>query len=337
MLTIKNVSYSYAVDAVLKSVSLDIGQGEIVCLLGPSGCGKTTLLRIIAGLETGYDGEVRIDGHDLVDIPVHQRGFGLMFQDFALFPHMTVEQNIAYGLYRKDKSRRSIASSVDDLLSRVGLLGLGKRDISSLSGGQKQRVALARSLAPNPQLLMLDEPLGSLDALLREQLIVELRKTIKSVGLTSIYVTHDQMEAYAIADRIVVMNQGQIEQIDSPADLFFKPKTEFTARFLGLSNVIKLGSDKLVDKLISISPNEFSQATAMLIHPSAIRIVEGTSTEYSYDGFVEHLIFRGLYYELTIRLSPQIIVKAYSYSQHLFEFGDMIHISIDPKFVLPLH
>ena len=210
MLRIKGLSHAYGDIVSLRDVSLEVDEGEILCLLGPSGCGKTTLLRIIAGLETEYDGVISFDDKDIRPVPVHKRGFGLMFQDFALFPHLSVAGNIAYGLKRLGLRREEIGEKVGSLLQRVGLEDLEERDVASLSGGQKQRVALARSLAPNPRLLMLDEPLGSLDAQLRDQLALELRRIIKEAGLSAIYVTHDHREAYAVADRIAVMNIGSV-------------------------------------------------------------------------------------------------------------------------------
>ena len=185
MLRIEGVSHAYEHIVSLREVSLDVEAGEILCLLGPSGCGKTTLLRIIAGLEKDFRGVITFDGDDIAEIPVHQREFGLMFQDFALFPHLSVAKNIAYGLKRRGYNRSEIDRKVKSLLARVGLTGLDERDTASLSGGQKQRVALARSLAPNPRLLMLDEPLGSLDAQLRDQLALNLRQIIKVEALSA--------------------------------------------------------------------------------------------------------------------------------------------------------
>ncbi|MCB0115916.1 MAG: ABC transporter ATP-binding protein, partial [Caldilineaceae bacterium] len=205
----------------------------------PSGCGKTTLLRIVAGLEQADQGDLRIDDQDLTRIPVHRRRFGLMFQEFALFPHMTVGDNIAFGLRMAGADRPTIARRVDEMLALVNLDGYADRSVFALSGGERQRVALARSLAPNPRLLMLDEPLGSLDRTLREELMTELRRILKRVGVTALYVTHDQQEAFAVADRIVVMNRGRIEQIGTPQQVYARPATSFVARFLGLTNLIE--------------------------------------------------------------------------------------------------
>ena len=238
MLVLDGISISFGVNRVLEDLSLHVQQGEIMCLLGPSGCGKTTLLRVVAGLEHAGAGDVRVDGQSILNVPVHQRGFGLMFQDFALFPHLNVAENIAFGLKMQGTPPNERETRIQDVLEMVGLGDFQQRDVSQLSGGERQRVALARSLAPNPRLLMLDEPLGSIDAALRERLILDLRSIIKQVGLTAIYVTHDQAEAFAVADRIAVMNNGRIEQIDSPQVLYHNPQTIFTARFLGLHNIL---------------------------------------------------------------------------------------------------
>lgn len=238
MLTINGVQKAYTPGVpVLQNVSLTVDRGEIVCLLGPSGCGKSTLLRIVAGLEPLTAGELLLDGQDLTTMPVHRRNFGLMFQSFALFPHRTVAENIAFGLQMAGQTKATIQQRVAEVLALVDLNGYGERSIFDLSGGEQQRVALARSLAPNPRLLMLDEPLGSLDRTLRDELVTELRKILTQVNATALYVTHDQQEAFAIADRLVVMRAGHIEQIGTPYQVYHQPANAFVARFLGLSNV----------------------------------------------------------------------------------------------------
>jgi ABC-type Fe3+/spermidine/putrescine transport system ATPase subunit len=224
---------------VLKGVSFGAGRGEIVSLLGPSGCGKSTLLRIVAGLEQDYTGAVIFDGRAIDAVPTHRRGFGFMFQDFALFPHRSVGENVAFGLRMQGLDRREIDRRVDDALELVGLRAYRERTIFELSGGERQRVALARSLAPQPALLLLDEPLGALDRTLRERLTGELRDIIKRTGTTSVYVTHDQVEAFAVADRIILMNAGEIVQSGTPAEVYRQPATAFAARFLGLNNLVE--------------------------------------------------------------------------------------------------
>ena len=224
--------------SAVSGVSSDISDGEIVSLLGPSGCGKTTLLRIIAGLEQPDSGEVWFDGRNMAAVPPHRRDFGMMFQDFALFPHKNVSENIAFGLQMHGRSPASIEHRVNEMLQLVELVSLGQRDVDQLSGGEQQRVALARALAPRPRLLMLDEPLGALDRQLRERLMLDLRAILNKVGVTALYVTHDQLEAFAVSDRVAVMNQGQIEQLAAPEIVYESPATPFVARFLGFQNII---------------------------------------------------------------------------------------------------
>jgi ABC-type Fe3+/spermidine/putrescine transport system ATPase subunit len=338
MLDINHVSYAYDTFEALRDVSLTTEEGEIICLLGASGCGKTTLLRVIAGLETGYSGQISLAGHDLRNTPVNERDFGLMFQDFALFPHMSVEQNVAYGLKRQKVPQQEIQRRVQDMLARVGLSGFDKRDVNLLSGGQKQRVALARSLAPNPRVLMLDEPLGSLDALLRDQLIIELRDIIKSVGLTAIYVTHDQKEAYAIADRVAVMNEGQIEQIDTPQNLYYAPRTEFVARFLGLSNIFKLDTGDMIHRrLISSATYDYSSTTAFLIHPSGIYLdspIDRPFVEFS--GQVEQIIFRGEYHQIAVRIADDMILYTTTRKSNIAT-GEPLKVFVVTELTLPLN
>jgi ABC-type Fe3+/spermidine/putrescine transport system ATPase subunit len=238
LLHISHLSKTFDGKLILDDVSLGIEAHEIICLLGPSGCGKTTLLRLIAGLDTIDSGTIIFDGQDVQHIPVHQRNFGLMFQDFALFPHKNVWDNVIFGLRMQDLPADRIQQLGREALEMVGLGGFEKRDVHQLSGGERQRVALARSLAPKPKLLMLDEPLGALDRQLREELMIELRRILKAARLTSIYVTHDQAEAFAVADRVAVLNAGRLEQIDTPQAIYAQPATEFVARFLGMPNLI---------------------------------------------------------------------------------------------------
>jgi ABC-type Fe3+/spermidine/putrescine transport system ATPase subunit len=238
LLQVSHLSKIFDGKSTLNDVSFEVEAGEIICLLGPSGCGKTTLLRLIAGLETADSGTITFDGQDVQHIPVHQRHFGLMFQDFALFPHKNVWDNVIFGLRMQNLPDKQIQQLGRDALELVGLSGFEQRDVHQLSGGERQRVALARSLAPQPKLLMLDEPLGALDRQLREELMIELRRILQAAHLTSIYVTHDQSEAFAVADRVAVLNAGRLEQIDTPQGLYAQPASEFVARFLGMPNVI---------------------------------------------------------------------------------------------------
>ncbi|MBK8025704.1 MAG: ABC transporter ATP-binding protein [Chloroflexi bacterium] len=274
-LRVERITKRFGGREVLCDISLEIPAGEIVGLLGPSGCGKTTLLRIIAGLETPDEGEVNLNSQRITDQPVHERGFGLMFQDHALFPHLSVADNVAFGLKMRGVAAQAITPRVEELLELVELSGAGKRSPATLSGGEKQRVALARSLAPNPPLLMLDEPLGSLDRVLRERLMVDLRRIIKQVGLTAIYVTHDRQEAFVTADRIAVMNAGRIEQIAAPQDLYRRPATQFVAQFIGLQNLYPVLShhDGVAETSAGSLPVAGSPKT-ILIHPGGVRLFD---------------------------------------------------------------
>jgi thiamine transport system ATP-binding protein len=239
-LTVESLRVTYDDVAALDGADLTVRSREIVSILGPSGCGKSTLLRAIAGLVTPDAGHVRWNGHDVMRTPPHARGFGLMFQDHALFPHRSVGENIEFGLRMQrqpaDQRRRRVA----EMLELVGLPTMADRAIGTLSGGEAQRVALARALAPAPQLLMLDEPFGSLDRNLRERLTTEVGALIRQVGVTAIHVTHDQDEAFAMGDRVAVMRRGRIERVDEPAALWREPGTDFVARFLGHDNIVEL-------------------------------------------------------------------------------------------------
>lgn len=246
LLCVESVSKKYDNAPLLREISFGVAAGEIVCLLGPSGTGKTTLLRVIAGLEEPDAGRIVFEGNDLNGVPPHERGFGMMFQDLALFPHKNVYDNVAFGLRMmrglRSASAEEITARVNEALELVGLdaARFAQRDVNRLSGGEQQRVALARTLAPRPRLIMFDEPLGALDRILREDLVGELRTLLKRLHMTAIYVTHDQDEAFAIADRLVLLNGGHIEQMGTPNQLYAHPANAFVARFMGLTNLVEI-------------------------------------------------------------------------------------------------
>lgn len=306
---------------ILRNINLTIDDGEIACLLGPSGCGKTTLLRIVAGLEEADSGQIFCEGENMANLPVHQRQFGFMFQDFALFPHKTVGQNIGFGLRMSGWARPDIEARVAEMLDLVDLVGYEKRSPLSLSGGEQQRVALARSLAPNPRLLMLDEPLGSLDRALRESLMNELRLILKEVGVTALYVTHDQEEAYAVADTLVVMNRGEIMQSGPPIELYRRPANPFVARFLGFSNLLEgtvdPGDPSYVETPIGRWPLTKPAAAGRytcLIRPTGAQLVEQSSlVENNHNGERGRVIsgmlidasFRGSVCHVSLRVDAQ--------------------------------
>jgi thiamine transport system ATP-binding protein len=237
MLRAEGVSVRFDGTAALDGASLEIGHGEVVTVLGPSGSGKTTLLRVIAGLQAPDSGRVLLDGVDLASTPPHRRGIGLVFQDHALFPHRDVADNVAFGLRMRGDSTEQVASRTADLLDLVGLVGFERRSVGSLSGGEQQRVALARALAPEPRVLLLDEPLGSLDRRLRDRLLEDLGRLFDELRLTAMYVTHDQTEAFTLGDRVAVMRAGRVVQVASPDELWAHPADADVARFLGLANV----------------------------------------------------------------------------------------------------
>lgn len=237
------VSYDGKSD-VLKDLRLSIEKGELVSLLGPSGCGKTTTLRVIAGLIEPNDGTFVVDEMDLTKVPVHKRNFGMVFQSYALFPHLTIKENVAFGLKLRKENKTVIEEKVMEILEVTGLSDFADRYPKQLSGGQRQRVALARALVIEPKLLLLDEPLSNLDAKLRVTMRMEIKRIQRALGITTVFVTHDQEECFSISDKVAVMNKGVIEQYDSPEEIYKNPRTEFVARFIGFENFISLEKEK---------------------------------------------------------------------------------------------
>jgi ABC-type Fe3+/spermidine/putrescine transport system ATPase subunit len=312
LLEAHHLTKSYCEGRFPDDISFTVDEGEILCLLGPSGCGKTTLLRLIAGLEIPDSGKVLFEGHDVRDVPVHRRSFGLMFQDQALFPHKNVFENIAFGLRMQRLPREKIRERASAVLELVGMAGFEDRDVNQLSGGEQQRVALARSLAPRPRLLMLDEPLASLDRTLRERLMNELRIILKGAGVTAIYVTHDQQEAFAVADRVVIMDQGRKVQEGRPEEVYQRPATEFVARFLGLENllpgrIVEAGPPLAVETALGrlTVTDSFAlpvgKVVTVLVRPEGARWLRvGTPAENPIVGQVQTRSFRGGHYQVTV-------------------------------------
>lgn len=238
-LTIEGVTKRYGEFTAIKEVNLSFKKGEMICFLGPSGCGKTTLLRIIAGLEEATEGTIRFEGKDLTHVPVHHRNIGMVFQSFALFPHLSVGENVSYAMKIRGHSRSECEDRAKELLDMIHLPGIEDRRITQLSGGQRQRVAIARALALNPEIFLLDEPMSALDANLRESMQIELRRLQQELGITTIVVTHDQTEAMTIADQIVVMGSpGRVHQTGAPIDIYKNPTNKFVAEFIGTSNLL---------------------------------------------------------------------------------------------------
>lgn len=247
LLELKNISAAYDKNIILKDLNLNVEKGELISLLGPSGCGKTTTLRLIAGFMEAKDGKFLFDGRDYTKTPVHKRNFGFVFQSYALFPHLNVYDNVAFGLKMRKVSGKDAQKRIHEILEVVDLKGFEKRYPSELSGGQRQRVALARALVINPDLLLLDEPLSNLDAKLRVKMRLEIRRIQQELGITTVYVTHDQEECFSISDKVAVMNKGVIEQLDSPPAIYKYPATEFVARFVGFENFLDLNFENNVD------------------------------------------------------------------------------------------
>ncbi len=302
LLAVADIWKTFDDQVVLRGISFELAAGQILALLGPSGCGKSTLLRIITGLEHADRGALWLEGQPLAGMPVHKRGFGLMFQDWALFPHRTVGENIAFGLRMQRQSRQAVQVRVAAMLELVGLRGYAQRSIFELSGGERQRVALARALAPKPRLLLLDEPLGSLDRTLRERLTDELRTIITSAGVTAIYVTHDQVEAFTIADQLLLMQQGQIAQRGSGPQIYDQPASPFVARFLSLNNLLACtgwqASAAAYRANTVLGPLELARAPQqpelpqlVLIRPEAATLDPASPNQLR--GTVERTTFRG--------------------------------------------
>ncbi|MFG2329287.1 ABC transporter ATP-binding protein [Streptomyces sp. NPDC048604] len=302
MLRLDAATVRFGARAALDAVDLEVAEHEIVCVLGPSGSGKSTLLRAVAGLQALDGGRVLLGGADQSGVPVHRRGVGLMFQDHQLFPQRDVAGNVAFGLRMHGADRAEQAVRVGELLDLVGLPGAERRAVAELSGGEQQRVALARALAPRPRLLMLDEPLGQLDRGLRERLVVELRQLFGRLGTTVLAVTHDQGEAFALADRVVVMRDGRIAQSGTPLEVWQRPASEFVARFLGFDNVVPVtvsgGSAQTPWGEVPVPPGSPQGPVRLMIRATGVRLVapgEGLTCT------VEARTFRGHHAALLLR------------------------------------
>ncbi len=310
----------------LADVNIVVEENEILALLGPSGCGKTTLLRIIAGLEEPDRGEVHFDGRAMNHVPAHARGFGLMFQDYALFPHLDVAGNIGYGLRIAGMAPGRRQDRVTQLLRLVGLEGFERRNVADLSGGEKQRVALARCLAPGPRLIMLDEPLAALDRGLRDHLALEIKRIILDVGIPAVLVTHDQSEAFAMADRVAVLHRGRVVQCDSPTQIHAAPANSMVARFLGLTNLITDGH--LYTRLLSrLGPGQ-----VFLIRPDAIKPGR-EGHELTIEGLVLENVFRGDFHRVRLRADDSELV---CHLARPLPPGETVTLDIDPDGIVKL-
>jgi ABC-type Fe3+/spermidine/putrescine transport system ATPase subunit len=337
MLEIENLHRSFDGKPALDGVSFKVKTGEIVALLGPSGSGKSTLLSIVAGLDRADRGAVLWGGKDMAGIPAHRRGFGLMFQDYALFPHRDVFGNVGFGLQLGSQSAAQVRQRVSQVLQLVGLVGFENRDVSSLSGGEQQRVALARALAPQPRLLMLDEPLGSLDRALRTRLLEELAAILRKARQTSLYVTHDQEEAYAIADRIVLLKAGRVEQMATPEQLYRAPATTFAARFLGLHNllaarIVKTSRRTWLETPIGKLPatnTRLKGDVVVLLRPDAIKI--GRNLPIKLSGKLISKRFRGRNLQARVLVGGTQLVLELPADTVLPKQGAQVQLSFDPR------
>ena len=305
LLELRNLTKEYNGNVVLKGIDLDIYENEFVTFLGPSGCGKTTTLKIIGGFETASAGTVFMDGIDLTKVPAHKRNINTVFQRYALFPHLNVFENIAFGLRIKKMDENIIREKVFRMMKLVNLEGFENRMIDRLSGGQQQRVAIARALVNEPQLLLLDEPLAALDLKLRQEMQYELKEIQRNTGITFIFVTHDQEEALTMSDKIVVMDQGNIQQIGTPEDIYNEPINRFVAKFIGESNIIP--GTMIKDYLVEFDGLQFecvdygfrpNQDVEIVIRPEDIDIVP--ESESNITGVVDSIAFKGVHYEIDV-------------------------------------
>jgi thiamine transport system ATP-binding protein len=314
MLRVDGLEVRYGDTVALDGVDLVVGDGEIVSVLGPSGSGKSTLLRAIAGLEPPVRGHVEWDGDDLAGVPPHRRQLGLMFQDHTLFPHRDVLGNVTFGLRMRNVRSAQADARARELLTLVGLGGYEHRRVTELSGGEQQRVALARALAPAPRLLMLDEPLGSLDRALRERLMVELRDLLTRLGLTSLYVTHDHDEAFALADRVAVMHDGRIEQLGTPVEVWEHPASELVARFLGYNVTEALGRGRVA------------------VRPDSLRV----EPDGPVAGVVTARTFRRDHFLLEVKVAGGPPLEVAATGDRIPAVGDAVRLAVDPDAVVRL-
>ena len=339
IIELKNISKNFEDQQVLKGIDLNIYENEFLTLLGPSGCGKTTLLRIIGGFEEPSNGQLIFDGKDISKVPPYKREVNTVFQKYALFPFLNVADNIAFGLNLKKMDKDVIEKKVSRMLELVGLKGFEKRDVTLLSGGQQQRVAIARALVNEPKVLLLDEPLGALDAKLRKDMQTELKKIQKEVGITFIFVTHDQEEALSRSDTIVVLNDGVIQQIGTPMDIYNEPQNRFVAEFIGESNIIE--GNMIKDCLVNFDGRDWecvdkgfkdNEDIEVVLRPEDMDVVEPEAGKVS--GTIISKVFMGVHYEYLVE------TKNRNYKVHTtenYEIGKKVGLTIDPFDIQVMH
>jgi spermidine/putrescine transport system ATP-binding protein len=334
IIEIERISHRFGEKLVLDDVNLVVRKGEFVTILGPSGCGKTTLLRLISGFQKATEGKIAISGIDVTETPPHRRPVNTVFQKYALFPHLNVFQNIAFGLKLKHVEKKQIDVKVKKVLKMVSMTGYEERDVDSLSGGQQQRVAIARALVNEPQVLLLDEPLAALDLKMRKDMQMEIKAMHKQLGITFVYVTHDQEEALTLSDRIVVMNEGRIQQIGTPIQIYNEPTNAFVADFIGESNI--LDGQMIEDQLVAFSGVKFecvdkgflpNEPVDVVVRPEDIYIFDSLEAA-QFKGTVTSSIFKGVHYEMMV-MTPngfEFIVQDY----HSFDVGKEVGLLIKP-------
>lgn len=339
IIELKNISKNFEDQQVLKGIDLNIYENEFLTLLGPSGCGKTTLLRIIGGFEEPSNGQLIFDGKDISKVPPYKREVNTVFQKYALFPFLNVADNIAFGLNLKKMDKDVIEKKVSRMLELVGLKGFEKRDVTLLSGGQQQRVAIARALVNEPKVLLLDEPLGALDAKLRKDMQTELKKIQKEVGITFIFVTHDQEEALSMSDTIVVLNDGVIQQIGTPMDIYNEPQNRFVAEFIGESNIIE--GNMIKDCLVNFDGIDWecvdkgfkdNEDIEVVLRPEDMDVVEPEAGKVS--GIIISKVFMGVHYEYLVE------TKNRNYKVHTtenYEIGKKVGLTIDHFDIQVMH
>lgn len=339
IIELKKLSKNYGDQQVLKSIDLNIYENEFLTLLGPSGCGKTTTLRIIAGFEEPTSGEVLFNGIDIAKLPPYKREVNTVFQKYALFPFLNVYDNVAFGLKIKKMDQSVIDQKVKKALKLVGLGEYEKKDVTLLSGGQQQRIAIARALVNEPKILLLDEPLGALDAKLRKEMQIELKKIQKEVGITFVFVTHDQEEALSMSDTVVVMNGGIIQQIGTPTDIYNEPKNRFVASFIGESNIIDAVMKE--DLKVVFDGFEFecvdkgfkkNEEVEVVIRPEDIDIVQTTQAQIT--GTVTSIIFKGVHYEIEVECEHR---KYLIHTTEYHETGTKVGLKFGPDDIHVMH
>ena len=334
VIELENVTKSFGDNVILKDFDFKVKKDEFLTILGPSGCGKTTILRLIGGFEEPDEGKILFNGEDITNKEPYERKINTVFQKYALFPHMNVYNNIAFGLNIKKMDKKIIKEKVREVLKLVNLVGFENREIESLSGGQQQRIAIARALVNEPEVLLLDEPLGALDLKLRQAMQIELKRIQKSVGITFIYVTHDQEEALSMSDTVVVLNNGEIQQMDSPLNIYNEPKNAFVADFIGESNIIK--AKMLSDFKVRFLDYDFPcvdkgfkdmEDVEVVVRPEDVLLVD---ENYQIEGTVTSLVFKGVHYEMTVDVDGYSMLVQ---STEKREVGEKTGIIIKPDLI----